>query len=89
MNFGDAYQALRFAKQPIARKGWNGKGMFVYMVEANAYPATSRIAKTHFGEDALVPYGAYAALKNADGSVYPWTPSQGDLFADDWEVIVP
>lgn len=72
----------------IARAGWNGKGMFVYMVPANSYPAQTGAAKAHFGDGALVPYNAYLALVGADGTVSTWAPSVGDTLADDWLVLV-
>ena len=31
MNFGEAIIALKQGKK-VARKGWNGKGMFLYLV---------------------------------------------------------
>lgn len=82
-------EALRAAKQgkAIGRAGWNGKGMFVYHVDAGNYPAKSPVAKAAWGEDALVPYGEYFAIKGANGVVYPWTPSHQDQTTDDWEVI--
>lgn len=84
----DFSEALRAVKsgQAIARAGWNGKGMFVYHVQANAYPATSPVAKAHFGDDALVPYGAYLAMKTATGEVVPWLASQTDILAEDWDL---
>ena len=87
MNFQDALEAARFAELPICRAGWNGKGMFVYHVPAASYPAQTGVAKRVFGENAKVKYGAYLALKSADGNVYPWTPSQADQLADDWEIV--
>lgn len=69
-----------------ARKGWNGKNMFIYYVPANEYPAQTQVAKAEFGE--MVPYGAYLALKTADGNVVPWLPSQTDILADDWTLFV-
>lgn len=83
--FGLALEALKLGRA-IARTGWNGKGMFVYLVAANAYPATSRIAKAHFGDE-LVPYNAYMALKGADGRVSTWAPSGSDALADDWIIL--
>jgi hypothetical protein len=71
----------------VARAGWNGKGMFLYHVGANAYPAQSVVAKEHFGKDALVPYQAYIAMKTVDGTVVPWLCNQTDLLTTDWEVI--
>lgn len=31
----------------------------------------------------------FLALKNAQGGIVPWLPSQGDLFAKDWRVVTP
>jgi hypothetical protein len=71
----------------VARAGWNGKGMFLYYVPADAYPARTLVAKLEWGENALVPYQAYVAMKTAQGSVVPWLCSQSDLLATDWEVV--
>ncbi len=83
--FDVALNALKAGKA-ITRKGWNGKGMFVYMVPAASYRAQTGIAKKVFGEDALVPYNAYLALKGADGNVSTWVPSVNDCLAVDWEI---
>lgn len=83
MTFGAAIEALK-AGQSVARAGWNGKGMFVYLVPAASYPAQTGAAKTYFGKDALVPYAAYLALKNVDGTVNTWAPSVSDALAEDW-----
>lgn len=88
MRFSEAIEQAEFGNAAIARQGWNGKGMFVYYVRANSYKATSPVAKERFGENAMVPYGAYYAIKAADGKVYPWFPSQQDMTADDWIIIV-
>lgn len=86
MDFGTALAHAVNDGEAIQRAGWNGKGMFVYYVKANAYPATSDVAKAYFGEDALVPYGAYLAMKTATGEVVPWLASQTDILAIDWSV---
>ena len=31
MNFGEALEALKAGKK-VARAGWNGKGMYIYLV---------------------------------------------------------
>ncbi|WP_307894058.1 DUF2829 domain-containing protein [Bacillus swezeyi] len=69
----------------VARRGWNGKGMFLYYVPANSYPAQTEAAKEHFGD--MVDYGAYIAMKTAQGNVVPWLASQTDVLAEDWEII--
>lgn len=86
MTFGLAIEALKRG-DTVARTGWNGKGMFVYLVPANAYPAQTGAAKAHFGADALVPYNAYMALVGVDGAVSTWVPSVTDTLAEDWAIV--
>lgn len=71
----------------VARAGWNGKGMFAYMVPPASYPVQTGAAKAHFGEGSLVPYNAYFALKGVDETVSTWVPSVSDLLAEDWHVV--
>lgn len=85
-DFGVAITALEDGKK-VAREGWNGKGMFLYYVPADAYPAKTEVAKAFWGEDALVPYGAYIAMKTVQGNVVPWLASQTDVLAKDWVII--
>lgn len=86
MNFGQALEILKSGGK-VARSGWNGKGMFLYHVPANAYPAQTEVAKKEWGENSLVPYGAYIAMKTVQGNVVPWLASQTDVLAEDWENI--
>jgi hypothetical protein len=88
-SFCDFSMALSILKNgfPMQRSGWNGKGLFVYMVPANSYPAQTGVAKAHFGEGSLVPYGAYLAIKGVDGVVNTWVPSISDIMAEDWGVV--
>lgn len=84
-DFGIAIRKLKEGKK-VARKGWNGKGMFVYIVPAASYPAQRNTKGVLVGDypDDMVPYGAYIALKTASGEVVPWTISQSDALANDW-----
>ena len=85
MNFGLAIEAAKMGKK-IARAGWNGKGMFLYYVPAAAYPPATDVAKEAF-DGQNVPYGAYIAMKTAQGNVVPWLASQTDMLADDWYIV--
>ena len=85
MDFSDALQNLK-SGFPMRRSGWNGKGMFIYLVPANNYPATTEVAKRYWGENSFVPYGAYIAMKTAQANVVPWLCSQTDMLANDWEM---
>jgi hypothetical protein len=86
MTFG---QAIDFAKRgfKIARSGWNGSGMFAYIVSEGTYPAKSAAVKGIFADN-MVPYRAYWALKTAQNDVAPWAPSGSDSLAEDWEIVL-
>ena len=87
-NFGDVLLLLKKGKK-VARKGWNGKDMFLYYVKANSYPVSGNpgsAVKGYFEGD-LVPYGAYIALKTAQGNVCPWGGIGTDVLAEDWVVL--
>ncbi len=86
MNFGEAIEALKQGSK-VARNGWNGKGMYLYYVPAASYPAMTDIAKAEWGENGMVPYGAYIAMKTAQGNVVPWLASQTDMLGEDWTII--
>lgn len=85
LDFGQAIEALKVGRK-VARKGWNGKGMFVYHVPAATYPPTTEVMKSAFdGEE--VPYREYLALKTAQNDVATWSPSTSDALAEDWGVV--
>lgn len=96
MSFGHAIVALKSGHK-VARSGWNGKGMYLYYVPANSYPAQTDVAKAYWKDKQpiasenmthiMVPYGAYIAMKTAQENVVPWLASQTDVLADDWQVI--
>ncbi|MCA8017750.1 DUF2829 domain-containing protein [Burkholderia metallica] len=86
LTFGHVLELLKQGKR-VARAGWNGKGMFVYLVPAASYPVQTGAAKEHFGEGSLVPYNAYLALKGVNDTVSTWVPSVSDCLAEDWYVV--
>lgn len=84
LDFGAALKKLKLGFR-IARKGWNGKGMYVYYVPGGDYPTQTESAKKEFGETAH--YNPYLAIKTVQGSVSTWVPSVNDCLADDWGVV--
>ena len=87
-DFGKAIQKLK-AGYKVARSSWNGKGMYLYYVPENKYPASRNTLNTMAGEfpDDLVPYQAYIAMKTVQNTVVPWLASQTDVLADDWVIV--
>ena len=86
MTFGLAIEAMKKGKK-VARKGWNGNGMFLYYVPVGAYKPCTEIATSLVNENGLVEYGAYIAMKTAQGNVVPWLASQTDMLAEDWVIL--
>lgn len=92
MTFGLALEALKKGCK-VARKGWNGKGMWLILV-----PGQKEVALRQG-----TPYGDALALTsceilphidmwttNAHGrrAMLPgWVASQTDMLSDDWEVV--
>lgn len=85
LSFGDALVMMKAGKR-VTRKAWNPNS-FVYHVPAASYPAQTGAAKEHFGVDALIPYKAYLAIKQADETVCVFIPGMDSLLAEDWRVI--
>ena len=88
MDFGYAVKMMKEGKR-VERAGWNGKGMFLYYVPENKYPASRNEYGTMIGvfEDDMVPYREYIALKTVDNQVVPWAPSISDALAEDWQIV--
>ena len=87
MNFSAALLALKDGAK-VTRKGWNGKGQFVYLVPADKYPAKTKAAKSVADKDGMVAYQPYFALRTAQGTISTWVPSVNDCLAEDWEVVL-
>lgn len=75
IDFGAALAALRNGER-VYRSGWNGKGMYIYLV--------SEWLSRGDGNRVHLPF---IAMKTADDKYVPWLASQTDLLANDWEVV--
>ena len=53
-----------------------------------SYPAMTDIAKSIADKDGKVLYKEYIAIRCKDGDVGFYTPTQCDILAEDWKVIV-
>ena len=66
--------ALNFLKshKKVARKGWNGKGMWLKLQEPDEHSKMS------------LPY---IYMKTACDNNVPWLASQTDVLAEDWIIL--
>lgn len=86
MNFGKALEEVKSGKR-IARAGWNGKGMFLFLVPGSQFKVNREPLLSIMGEGTIVDYHAHIDMKTAQGYVVPWLASQSDMLSDDWEIV--
>ena len=84
-SFGDAINFLKAGKK-VARKGWNGKGMFLFLatnIEFNTEADLSCVSNLE--GDLTLPA---IVMKTADDRFcVGWLASQTDMLADDWFTV--
>ena len=71
----------------VARAGWNGKGMFIFLVPGSTFKVNRPPLLGIYPEGTEIKYHAHVDMKTADGQVVPWLASQTDLLANDWSVV--
>ncbi|MGJ0393032.1 MAG: DUF2829 domain-containing protein [Methylocystis sp.] len=86
MDFSKALEAIK-AGHRVARSGWNGKGMFLFLVPGSVFKVNREPLLSILGEGVEVQYHAHIDMKTAQGTIVPWLASQTDVLADDWEII--
>ena len=96
ITFGAAIEAAKQGKA-IARSGWNGKNMYVWMAKGN-YASDTEAPKVissgvnlglfEVGDKGTVTRMPNLNMKAADGStVTGWLASQTDILAEDWQIL--
>jgi len=93
LTFGLAIEALKKGLK-VARSGWNGKNMFVYMVEGHTVTKAELLPgalETHvepITDSEEIILNAHIDMKAADGTVVVgWLASQTDILAEDWGIV--
>lgn len=80
MTFGLAIEALKMGKK-VARRGWNGKGIFIELQVPDQY---SKMSSPYIFIDTT---GLQTDNPDAPRSRVPWLASQTDMLAEDWRVV--
>jgi hypothetical protein len=83
MNFGHALEQLRIGNK-VAREGWNGKGMFLFLVPGSTFKVNRHPLLGIYPEGTEINYRPHIDMKTVDGEIVPWIASQTDLLAEDW-----
>lgn len=86
LTFGQAINALKDGKK-VARSGWNGKNMFLYLVQGSTFKVNREPLISIYPEGTEITYRPHMDLKTADGSIATWSPSGSDALAEDWQIV--
>ena len=86
MNFGLAIESAKKGER-IARAGWNGKGMYVFIADNVEFHTNADISEFQGAAD-----GVYVTdmlvLRTAQGNLQPgWLATQSDILSDDWYIV--
>ena len=83
MSFGSALVALEQGLK-VARAGWNGKGMFIFLVDGSTFKVNRAPLNKIYPEGTEINYQPHIDMKAADGSIFVWNPNQLHMLAYDW-----
>lgn len=86
MNFGQALELVKSGAR-VARAGWNGKGMFIFLVPGSTFQVNRAPLLGIYPAGTTIHYHGHVDMKTADGMVVPWLCSQTDMLAEDWEQV--
>lgn len=97
VNFGEAIEALKQGKR-VTRSGWNGKGMFLFLLPAGVVPtkaihdpALRELIEQEVGGDTFEALGSIRMwTTNAQGRralLTGWLASQTDMLSEDWIIL--
>lgn len=71
MTFEEALQDIKLGRR-ARRIGWNGPDQWI---------------QAQYPDEHSKMTAPYIFIRNQQGGLVPWLASQGDIFAEDWEVL--
>lgn len=90
MTFGMAIEAMKRGRR-VARKGWNGKGMYLWLLPAaevkKEWCKDPRLIEAMGERDTLPCLGAIRMFTATREVLTGWLASQTDMLAEDWMVL--
>ena len=89
--FGNAIAALKNGKR-VSRAGWNGKGMYLWLLPAAKVkaewcrePHLKAVAEANGGE--IEALGSIRMMTADKQVLTGWLASQTDMLAEDWTIL--
>lgn len=84
--FSRALEDIKAGKK-VSRAGWNGKGMFIFLVPGSTFKVSRAPLLGIYPEGTEINYHGHIDMKTADNMIVPWLCSQTDMLANDWDVV--
>lgn len=92
VDFGKAVEALKKGKR-VSREGWNGKGMFLFLLPAGVIPVTAihdpalrEVIQKEVKGDTFEALGSIRMFTADKKILTGWLASQTDILAEDWVI---
>ena len=92
-NFGQAIEALKQGKR-VARQGWNGKGMFLFLLPSGTVPikaihdpALREVIEQEIGGETFEALGSIRMFTADKKILTGWLASQTDILSEDWVIL--
>ena len=85
-SFSRALELLKNGAR-VARKGWNGKGMFVLLINGHAVAESINACYGDGTNKVNVPVRDALYLYTTTNELVAWGASQTDMLADDWQIV--
>lgn len=60
------------------------RGEYVFLVRGSTFPVNRAPLLGIYEPGTMVTYGDHIDKRQSDGDIAPWSPSHGDLMAEDW-----
>ena len=90
MTFGRAIEAMKQGKK-VARKGWNGKGMYLWLLPATdvkkEWCRDPRLIEAMGERDVLPCLGSIRMFTATKEVLTGWLASQTDMLSEDWCIV--
>lgn len=86
LSYGLALEAM-LKGHKLARRGWNGKGMFVFYVDGSKFNVNRKLLLGILNEGDEVNYKPHLDMSHVDGSIGMWVAVLNDQLADDWYIV--
>jgi hypothetical protein len=91
--FGEALEALKQGHR-VARSGWNGKNMFLFLLPAGTVPtkaihdpALRQVIEEQVGGETFEALGSIRMFTADKKILTGWLASQTDMLAEDWSIL--